>query len=134
MAAAPAAPAYRLRGLEFAKYFLVSLLALMVDTGLLLFLARYMHYLIAASIGFGVGAGVHYVLSVSFVFKRRKWRHRRWLESSAFVLVGLMALGVNIAVIAAGIEWLGLPLLLAKIGAAGCSFLFGYVARKVVLF
>ncbi len=134
VSAAPELSVYRLHGVEFAKYLLVSVFALSVDTGLLLVLAQHIHYLIAASIGFGIGAGVHYVLSVSFVFRRRKWQHRRWLESSAFVLVGLMALGVNLAVIAVGIEWLSLPLLPAKIGAAGFSFLFGFVARKVALF
>lgn len=104
-----------------------------VATKLLRLLDRRSHDLIAASIGCGVVAAVRYVLSVSFVFRWRKRQHRRWLESS-FVLGGLMVSGVNLAVIAVGIEWLALPLLLAKIGAAGLSSVFGFMARRVALF
>lgn len=126
--------AYRLRGLEFAKYFIVSLIALLVDAGLLLVLARQMHYALAATIGFVTGAFVHYLLSVAFVFRRRKLEHRRWLESSLFVLFGVVALGVNVAVIAFCVELFATPLLVAKIIAAGFSFLVGYFLRKLALF
>lgn len=125
---------YRLHGLEFAKYFLVSLVALVVDTALLLVLAKQMHYALAATFGFATGALVHYVLSVAFVFHRRKLQHRRWLESSLFVLFGVLAMGVNVAVIAFCVELLALPLLASKIVAAGFSFLMGYALRKIALF
>lgn len=126
--------AVRLHGLEFAKYFIVSLIALLVDTGLLLVLARHMHYITAATIGFVTGAFVHYLLSVAFVFHQRKLRHRRWLESSLFVLFGVLALGVNVGVIALCVELLATPLLAAKVVAAGFSFLVGYFLRKLALF
>lgn len=119
---------------EFARYFLVSALALGVDTGGLLLLAQFVHYVWAATASFLLGAVAHYFLSVLFVFKRRRMLSRRWLEAGLFIGSGVLALLVNVAVIAIGVEWLGLPLVWAKLLAAGCSFVFGYGLRKLALF
>ncbi|MBK9445997.1 MAG: GtrA family protein [Betaproteobacteria bacterium] len=119
---------------EFVRYFVVSLVALGVEMLFLLFLAQWMHYTLAASLSFMIGAGVHYLLSVAFVFRKRRLLSRRYAEAAIFVGTGIAALLVNVAVIAICIELLGTSLPLAKLGAAGFSFLFGYVVRKMALF
>lgn len=119
---------------EFSRYFLVSLLALLADMGLMLLLAKLIYYLLAVVIGFLGGALLHYALSVTFVFERRKLLTRRTAELSFFVMIGVVALLINVGVVYAGVEWAGLALPLAKLAAAGCSFLFGYGARKLSLF
>lgn len=119
---------------EFSRYFLVSVVALGVDMGALLLLAQFIHYVWAATASFLLGAVVHYFFSVLFVFQRRQMLSRRWLEASLFVGSGVLALLVNVSVIAVGVEWLSLPLVWAKLLAAGASFVFGYGLRKLVLF
>ncbi|MCP5269159.1 MAG: GtrA family protein [Zoogloeaceae bacterium] len=119
---------------EFIRYFFVSIMALSVDMGLLLLLANWIHYVVAASVSFMVGAAVHYRLSITIVFSSRRLVSRKRAEAAIFVATGVAALLVNVAVIAVCIELLGMSLPLAKIGAAGFSFLFGYVVRKLALF
>lgn len=121
---------------EFVRYFSVSLLALVVDTALLLYLARVVHWndMVAATVGFLVGSAVHYLLAVRLVFTHRRLAHHVPIESVLYVVIGLVGLIVNDAVIYAGVNWLQVPLLVAKLVAAGGSFMVGYVGRKVFLF
>ncbi len=127
-------PERRHHVVEFIRYFAVSAIALGVDMLLLLLFAQWMHYTLAASISFMVGAGVHYLLSIAFVFRKRRLLSRRYAEVAIFVGAGVAALLVNVVVIAVCVELLGMSLPLAKLGAAGFSFLFGYAVRKLALF
>lgn len=126
----------RLRALasEFLRYFFASLLALVVDMVLLIVLAHYMHYAVAATISFICGAAVHYGISVAFVFRRRRIERRKLLESLIFFAAGAGALVVNVSLIALCVEFFSAPLPVAKLVAAGGSFVFGYVVRKLTLF
>lgn len=121
---------------EFVRYFSVSLFALVVDTALLLYLARVVHWndMAAATIGFLVGSVVHYLLAVRLVFVHRRLVHHVTVEGVLYVAIGLVGLIVNDAVIFASVNWLQAPLLMAKLVAAGGSFMVGYVGRKVFLF
>ncbi|TAN27941.1 MAG: GtrA family protein [Castellaniella sp.] len=121
---------------EFVRYFAVSLLALVVDTALLLYLARVVHWndIVAATISFLVGSVVHYLLAIRLVFTHRRFGHRATAEGVLYVVIGMIGLIVNDAVIYAGVNWLQAPLLMAKMAAAGGSFMVGYVGRKVFLF
>ncbi|MBI5901128.1 MAG: GtrA family protein [Rhodocyclales bacterium] len=119
---------------EFARYFLASLGALALDVGILWLAAHWLHYLIAASLGFGAGAGAIYLLSTRWVFRRRKLADRAPVEFSAFVAIGLAGLALNDLVIYVAVDRFSLALLAAKALAAGASFLFNYTARKLALF
>lgn len=119
---------------EFLRYIVVSLLALAIDTGLLLVLARLMHYLVAACIAFLAGSLVHYSLSVRMVFETRRLQHNMRAEGVVFVAAGAIGLLVNALTIYVGVAWLSLPLLAAKLLAAGGSFITGYLTRKTLLF
>lgn len=121
---------------EFVRYFSISLLALVVDTAVLLYLARVMHWndVVAATIGFLVGSVVHYLLAVRLVFTHRKLAQHTTAEGVLYIVIGSIGLIVNDAIIYACVSWLHAPLLAAKLVAAGGSFLVGYVGRKVFLF
>ena len=119
---------------EFGRYFLASLAALALDVAVLHLAAAWMHYLLAASLGFGVGAGAIYLLSTRWVFRRRKLAGKTPVEFSAFVAIGLAGLALNDFVIYLAVDHLGFALLAAKAVAAGASFLFNYTARKLALF
>jgi putative flippase GtrA len=120
---------------DFFAYGLVSAFALGVDLGILLLLNRQLgvQYLIAATISFVCGAAVAYALSVRFVFHYHRLAHRS-SEFGSFVLLGVVGLLVNAAVIAALKELAGAPLLVAKIGAAGCTLCVNFLLRRQFLF
>jgi putative flippase GtrA len=119
---------------ELIRYFVVSVIALGIDMLLLLYLAQWIHYTLAASLSFMLGAGAHYLLSVALVFRKRRMLSRRYAEAAIFMGAGVFALLVNVGVIALCVELVGISLPLAKLVAAGFSFLFGYGARKLALF
>lgn len=126
----------RLRALakESWKYLAASLVALAVDYCLLVLLTEvaHLHYLLSAAIGFTAGLVVTYVLSVSLIFKER--RYGRGVELSGFVVIGLVGLGLNEVLLKVMVEGLGVYYAWAKIPAAGISFLFNFVARRLILF
>ncbi len=121
--------------IEAAKYAAVSVVALIVDTGLLLALTDYAgwYYLFAAAVSFLAGAVIAYALSVKFVFSAHRL-HNRELEFVAFVLIGLAGLAVNVLVLSIAHGKLGIELLLAKGLAAGCTFLTNFALRRQLLF
>lgn len=121
-------------GGELGRYLIASLAALALDVTVLQLAASLIHYLLAASLGFVVGAVAMYLLSTRWVFRRRKLADRTPIEFSAFVAIGLAGLALNDLVIYVGVDRLGLALLSAKLAAAGASFLFNYTARKLALF
>jgi len=120
---------------DFIAYGLVSAVALGVDMGLLLLLNQQLQvqYLVAASLSFICGAAVAYLLSVRFVFHYHRLSNRS-SEFTSFVLLGVAGLIVNALVIAALKELAGASLLIAKIGAAGCTLCVNFVLRRQFLF
>lgn len=119
---------------EFLGYFAASMIALAVDTLILLQLAKIMHPIAAATIAFLVGLLVCYGLTVRFVFSTRRFGTERAKETTIFFMIGLVGLGVNDAVIYIGHLILMLPLVLSKLTAAAVSFLFNFTSRKLLLF
>jgi putative flippase GtrA len=120
---------------ELFVYGLASACAFAVDISLLLALTRYagMHYLLAAAIAFLAGGVAAWLLSVRFVFRHRRVAVPAY-EATAFVLLGLAGLVVNMAVLALLVGRAGLDLLSSKVCAAGCTFFVNYGLRKYLLF
>ena len=117
------------------KYFLVSVVSLAVDLGVywtLIDVAK-VYYLIANLVSVSVGLVANYALSVAFVFSQRRLKSRR-AEFIGFVAIGLAGLAVNEAGVAMLVGGFGLSRVLGKIGAAGVSFMFNFVARRTLLF
>ena len=120
---------------EVISYAAVSVIAFACDFGTLAFLVQVLHwhYLLAASAAFMVGALVAYLLSVRYVFRFRRIEDRR-VEFAGFAAIGAFGLAVNTGVMFAGVEWLQLHYLLAKVLAGGFTFVLNYVVRRVTLF
>ena len=120
---------------ESWKYFLVSAASLALDLVVYWTLIRVLgvHYLIANIVSVGSGLVLNYVLSIAFVFKQRRLRNRR-AEFIGFVLIGLAGLAVNEWLVALFVGMLGFGVVPGKVAAAGGSFVFNFVARKLLLF
>jgi putative flippase GtrA len=120
---------------EVVGYGAASLCALSVDVMLLWILVRFFAfgYLEAGMVSFLAGATVAYALSVRIAFRQHRLRDRR-AEFVSFVAIGSLGLAINAAIIAAVVRYLGLHYLLAKCVAAGCTFVYNFIARRQVLF
>lgn len=121
---------------DLARYFIASLLALIVDTGTLSLCLRILHLSLAsaATLGFLVGAAVAYLLSIRWVFKARAFATAPTLEFATFVGIGIAGLGITQAVLWLGTTKLGLLAEAVKLAAAVMTFAFNYISRKTLLF
>lgn len=120
---------------EGARYLAASALALAIDFGTYSGLIRLagVHYLVAAPVGFGLGLATIYLLCVRWVFRERRLRDAR-AEVTLFVLLGIAGMGLNQAILYAGVEGFGLVYEAAKIVSAGFVFCFNFGTRKLLLF
>jgi putative flippase GtrA len=120
---------------EGARYLAASALALAIDFGTYSGLIRLagVHYLAAAPIGFGLGLATIYLLCIRWVFRERRLRDAR-AEFTLFVLLGVTGMGLNQAIIYAGVEWFALVYEAAKVASAGVVFCFNFGTRKLLLF
>jgi putative flippase GtrA len=120
---------------QFVLYGLVSVAALAVDYGLLIFLTESMglYYLVSATISFLAGMLVVYFSSVGFIFGERRLSSRS-LELTSFALIGVAGLVLNGLLLWAITTGTPLSYQLAKLPTAGIVFLFNYVARRTLLF
>lgn len=123
------------RFVEFCRYFLVSAVALALDFATLQFCVS-MHgwdYRWATGAGFMVGTVVAYALSVAWVFQHR--RFEQWAEDfPRFAMVGAAGLVLNVGLMMVLVDGLSLDYRWSKGAAAGISFLFNYLVRRVWLF
>jgi putative flippase GtrA len=120
---------------QFILYGGVSVAALAVDYGLLIFLTETvgLYYLVSATITFLVGMLLVYVSSVGFIFGERRLNNRS-LELTSFALIGVAGLVLNGLLLWAITTGTPLGYQLAKLPTAGLVFLFNYIARRNLLF
>ncbi len=120
---------------QFVLYGAISVAALAVDYGLLIFLTEYVgiYYLVSASISFLAGMFLVYVASISYIFDERRLSSRS-VELTGFVAIGLAGLLLNGLLLWAITTGTPLSYQLAKLPTAGIVFLFNYVARRNLLF
>ncbi len=120
---------------ESWKYLLVSVVALGVDTGLLVALKEgaALPLWAAVAAGFMAGVLVNYGLSVAFVFHEHRLGNRT-VEFLGFLSIGLVGLGVKEAVIESVVALLPLNYKLANIPAVGAAFVFNFAVRRALLF
>lgn len=119
---------------QFIRYGMVAAVALAFDFGTYALLVRVadIHPVIAATIGFTLGLFVNYLLSILWVFNQRA-RSKR-VEMVAFLVIGLIGLGLtDILIWLMAIEW-HVDELIAKLIATGIVFFWNFGARKVLLF
>lgn len=120
---------------EALRYGAVSACAFIIDIAVLFVLVHYLSwwYVAAASASFLVGLLVGYVLSVTLVFKYRRIQDPR-IEFAGFAGIGVVGVAINAAAMAFGVSILGVHYLVAKCGAAGCTFFWNFLARRQLLF
>jgi putative flippase GtrA len=120
---------------EAVRYTAVSGCALIVDFSILWMLVHYFSWgtIAAASASFVFGSVVAYALSLKLVFTHRRLKDPR-VEFVSFVVIGVVGLLINAAVISLAVGYLGVHYLIAKCGAAGFTFAWGFIARRQLLF
>ena len=120
---------------EVIKYGAVSACALTIDIIVLFVLVRYFSwwYLAAATISFLVGLLVAYGLSITRVFHYRRLQDPR-IEFASFAGIGVVGIAINAPIIYFCVKMLGVHYLIAKCGAAGCTFVWNFFARRYFLF
>jgi putative flippase GtrA len=120
---------------EVALYTIAMGTAFAVDLATLVALVEVaaVPYLGAAAVGFVSGGLVAYLLSVRFIFRHRRVQDRR-IEAVTFIALGLVGLVVNLGGMWLGVEALSLHYVVAKVAAAGLSFVTNYGLRRLMLF
>ena len=94
----------------------------------------YLPWAASATFGFLGGVLVAYFLSIRFVFGNRNLRNKPATELLTFSTVGLGGLLVTQLVLWVGIELMGSNPEISKVSAAGFTFLFNFMVRKLLLF
>ncbi len=117
-------------------YAMVSVIALGVDISIM-----YVHYFFytdsiaySAALGYLMGAIVSYVLSIQFVFKYRKYKKNKILESTLFLFTGFTGLAVTEFIMWCGADVFKLNIFFSKALAVLVSFITIYLLRYRFLF
>src|SRR5882672_6828269 len=120
---------------EAVRYGAVSACAFIIDIAVLFVLVHYLSwwYVEAAIASFLVGLLFGYVMSLTLVFKYRRLQDPR-IEFAGFAGIGMIGVAINAAAMAFGVSILGVHYLIAKCGAAGCTFVWNFLARRQFLF
>ncbi len=120
---------------QLLRYTVVGGCAFAFDFSCLFFLTSYCHlyYLVSAAIAFLVGLAVNYILSVAWVFNRRRM-DSRLSEFVVFALIGLGGLLLNEVFIWFFTEVLLLFYLVSKAISTVLVYLYNFLVRKFVLF
>lgn len=124
------------RVLEPVRYLAASVVALVVDLSTFSIAMRWLglNWSAAACVGFLLGAGVAYTLSIRFVFGERSQREHPLRELAIFVLIGALGLLVTQAVLWICIGQMSLHAEGSRLLAAGATFFFNYSVRASLLF
>jgi dolichol-phosphate mannosyltransferase len=119
---------------EFVRYAGVGGVAFIADFALLAVLTwAGLHYLFAALLAFLLGTWVNYRLSVRWVFVYRAIETRS-AEFGLFLLVGVMTLGLSLALMALLVESLAMHVLAAKCVATAFTLGANFAGRRALLF
>lgn len=117
--------------LHFARYALISGVALGADIGLLVLCHDIfdMHYLTAATIGFACGVIVNYLLGILWVFQTSRFQSRG-VEFAVTAGVATVGLAINDGMMWLLVEKLALFYLAAKAIAAAAVFFWNFFIRQ----
>lgn len=121
---------------QAVRYGAAAFLGFLADYAALWLLTTFcpaVHYLISAVIAFVLGLAVNYIIGVTFVFHRTKV-HSRAAELSGFLIISLVALGINELALWCGTELLRFPLMLSKVFTGALTFLWNFFARRFILY
>ncbi len=128
---------------EFFRYAVVGGIAFLADYGTLFLFQELIltggtpwELFISTAAGFIVGLIVNYVLSLTFVFRRKDncGSGKSVAAFLIFTVVGVIGLGLTELIMYLGTELLHISYLIVKIAAAAIVLVWNYVGRKVLIF
>ncbi len=119
---------------KLSRYFVVGGVAAIVEWAAFaaLFYRTPMDYVMSAVVAFTLAWLVNYALSLKFVFA--SGRHPRQLEILYVAVVSIVGAGINIGAMVVLVEWLGLPVMPAKIIGTGTTFFWNFLLRHYWIF
>jgi len=119
---------------KFIQYFFAGLFCAFVNWGVFYFLDYKvgMHYLLAGTLSFFVGATVNFLLC-KIIFKSKEGRKKR-TEYIMVILAGAIGLGIDLGTTAFCVEILRFPPMLSKIAGTGVAFIFNYASKQFYIF
>jgi putative flippase GtrA len=119
---------------EFVRYIGVGGAAFIADFALLAILTLAgLQYLAATLLAFVLGTWVNYQLSIRWVFTYRAI-DTRGTEFGLFLLVGVITLGISLALMALLVEGLAMHVLLAKCVVTAFTLIANFAGRRALLF
>lgn len=119
---------------SFAVYFVIGGLSSLVEWGAFYAALSFvkLHYLPASACGFAVATYVNYLLSARIGFRKGKLSGRS--ELALIYAVSGVGFLINVAFMAGVVEFLGLPVMLGKVGGTGVAFVWNFAARQFIVF
>ena len=127
----------RLPGLvrEVGKYGVCVAVAVAADFAMLAILVSGLgaNYVVAAVTSFIAANALLYGLCARFVFRQHA-KPGQPMDLAIFIAVSAVVLGLQTVIMIFAVQTLHVHYLLAKIGAAGCTFLINFLVRRNFLF
>jgi putative flippase GtrA len=119
---------------SFAVYFMIGGLSSLVEWAAFYAALSFaeLHYIPASACGFAVATYVNYLLSARIGFRKGKLSGRS--ELALIYLVSGLGFVINVAFMAGMVEFLGLPVMLGKVGGTGVAFIWNFAARQFIVF
>ena len=114
---------------RFFRYAIIGALAFGVDYGTLALLAPRLPLLAANTIAFVVANATNFLLAHGWVFGQTLRGDGVRKQYVAVLAISVVGLALNDAIVAVGIDGLGLPMLATKMAATGLVMLWNYGAR-----
>ena len=119
--------------LQLLRFGVVGVIATFVDVGVLVILKELLHVdvLLASAISFCVSVTVNYILSMAFVFKRKK--QSKLKEFIIFVLLSVGGLCFNQLILWVGVKLTSVYYLIVKLCALVIVPIYNFITRKIFL-
>lgn len=119
---------------QFVRFAVLSFSSFLLDYGLLIILTSIfgVHYLVSNTISFTVSTIFNYVLSMRYVYVRRK-DIPLWREFVRFMLLSFIGLLINDTLMWFGTSFLGITYFITKILAGIIGAFWNFWSRKVFI-
>ena len=116
------------------KFGIVGVICTVIDFGILTFLREVagVDYLISNAVSFTVSVVANYILSMKYVFQRKK-NANRVKEFIVFVILSAIGLLLNQLLMWGAVDGMGIYYVAAKVLATAVVMVYNFVSRKLIL-